>query len=189
MAKINTAYTFYVGLASQADTKLFQANPTLAAGDVKISIDGGAFANITSLPTISPAAGRQVKVALTAAEMNGNFIAVQFVDAAGAEWCDFLYEIETSPDDLTIAGIASAVSVVAPTATENADALLNRDLSLVTVTNSRSPINALRFNRNKFTIDHGTGALTVYEEDDTTVAWTGTITPTASIVTLNIDPA
>lgn len=82
-----------------------------------------------------------------------------------------------------------AMTLTSGERTASADVLLNRDMSAVTVTNSRSPIMAFRFNRNKFTIDHGTGALTVYKEDDTTVAWTGTISPTASIVTLNVDPA
>jgi len=36
-----------------------------------------------------------------------------------------------------------------PTATENADALLNRDMSAVSDTNSRSPLNALRLLRNR----------------------------------------
>lgn len=30
--KKNTAYTFYVSLVSQADTRIFKASPTLAAG-------------------------------------------------------------------------------------------------------------------------------------------------------------
>lgn len=75
-----------------------------------------------------------------------------------------------------------------PTATENADALLNRDMSAVSDTNSRSPLNALRFLRNRWGASGGT--LTVYEEDDTTTAWTGTLSTDASAdpVTGN-DPA
>lgn len=101
--KKNTAYTFYIGLIDQANTKLLKASPTLAAGDVKVSIDGGAFANLTTLPAVTPAAGRAVKVDLSAAEMNGDNIVVQFVDAAGAEWCDAHLNIQTSArqiDDL-----------------------------------------------------------------------------------------
>lgn len=64
-----------------------------------------------------------------------------------------------------------------PTATENADALLNRDMSAVSDTTARSPLNALRAIRNKTVISGGT--LTVYEEDDTTSAWTSAITTTA----------
>lgn len=61
-----------------------------------------------------------------------------------------------------------------PTATQNADALLNRDMSAVSDTNARSPLNALRFLRNKWDIS-GT-ALTVKKEDDATTAWSATVT-------------
>jgi hypothetical protein len=96
--KKNTAYVFFVGLRSQADTKLFQVNPTLAAGDFKVSIDGGALTNLTTLPTVTPAAGRMVKISLSAAEMNGDNITVVAADAAGAEWCDDLFKLQTEID-------------------------------------------------------------------------------------------
>lgn len=94
--KINTEFIFYVSLTSQADGKLFQINPTLAAGDVKVSIDGGAEANPATLPAVTPAGSRRVKVALSAAEMNGDNIQVTFSDAAGAQWCDLTVNIQTS---------------------------------------------------------------------------------------------
>jgi hypothetical protein len=65
-----------------------------------------------------------------------------------------------------------------PTAVENADALLNRDMSAVSDTNARSPLNALRFLRNKWSISGTT--LTVTKEDDSTSAWTGTVTSSES---------
>lgn len=71
----------------------------------------------------------------------------------------------------------AAVSDV-PTATQNADALLNRDMSAVTVTNARSPINAFRFLRNKWTLSGTT--LSVKKEDDTTEAWSATVTTDAA---------
>jgi hypothetical protein len=61
-----------------------------------------------------------------------------------------------------------------PAATENADALLNRDMSAVGDTNDRSPLNALRFLRNKWSLSGTT--LTVTKEDDTAAAWTATVT-------------
>lgn len=64
-----------------------------------------------------------------------------------------------------------------PTATENADALLNRDMSAVSDSNSRSPLNALRFIRNKW--DVAAGTLTVKKEDDSTTAWTATVSTSA----------
>lgn len=75
--------------------------------------------------------------------------------------------------------VGSAISGLSiPTATQNADALLNRDMSAVTVTNSRSPINALRWLRNKWSVSGTT--LTVTAEDDSTSAWTATLTTSAS---------
>ncbi len=65
-----------------------------------------------------------------------------------------------------------------PTATQNADALLNRDMSAVSDTNARTPLNALRFLRNKYSISGTT--LTVTKEDDTTSAWTSALTTNAS---------
>jgi hypothetical protein len=94
-AKRATEFIFYMGLTSQA-TGLLQNNPTLAAGDFKVSIDGGALANLTTLPTVTPAAGRQIKVTLSSAEMTGDNITVQCVDAAGAEWVDQVINIQPS---------------------------------------------------------------------------------------------
>lgn len=72
--------------------------------------------------------------------------------------------------------------------TSIADALLKRDMSVVTGESARSPLNALRFLRNKWSISGTT--LTVTEEDDSTTAWTATITATngADPVTAS-DPA
>lgn len=176
--KKNAAATLFVSLVSQANTKLFQVAPTLAAGDVKVSTDGGAFANLTTLPVVTPASGRAVKVDLSAAEMNGDNIVLQFVDAAGAEWCDLLLNLQTTTrqiDDI-------------PTATDAADALLKRDMAAVTGEAARSPLNALRFLRNKWSV--ATGTLTVTKEDDTTTAWTAVTTGTAGADPITaVDPA
>lgn len=116
--KKNTEYIFYVALRDQSNTKLFKAAPTLATGDAKVSIDGGALANLTTLPTVTPAAGKMVKVTLSASEMNGDNITIVFSDAAGAEWCDLVVNLQTASkqfDDLntttppTAAAIADAV--------------------------------------------------------------------------------
>lgn len=74
--------------------------------------------------------------------------------------------------------LASASYTAPPTATENADALLNRDMSAVSDTNARSPLNALRFLRNKWAVSGTT--LTVRKEDDSTSAWTSTISTDAA---------
>jgi hypothetical protein len=94
--KKNTAFICYVGLVSQANTKILQVSPTLAAGDVKVAIDDGAPNNLATLPVVDTDFTKRVKVALSAAEMNGDRISIVFADAAGAEWCDLIIDIATS---------------------------------------------------------------------------------------------
>ena len=113
--KKNTAFKFYVSLVDQSNTKLTKANPTIAAGDFKVSTDGGAFANLTTLPSANPAAGRAVMIDLATTEMNGDNIVVQCVDAAGAEWCDLIVNIQTSArqiDDLAYPATTGRFMVV-----------------------------------------------------------------------------
>jgi len=98
-----TEFIFYVGLVSQSDTKTFQSNPTIAAGDFKVSKDGGALANLTTLPAVTPASSKLVKVTLSVAEMTADNVTVVGSDAAGAQWCDVIVNIQTSTrqiDDL-----------------------------------------------------------------------------------------
>jgi hypothetical protein len=70
-----------------------------------------------------------------------------------------------------------------PTATQNADELLKRDMSAVTGEASRSVLNSMRFIRNGFSIAGTT--LTVLKEDDATAAYTRdlTVDPTAQPIT------
>lgn len=90
------------------------------------------------------------------------------------------------------AGASVSADIAAlPTATSNADALLNRDMS--TGSDSGSPSvrtvrQALRFLRNKWAISSGT--LTVYKEDDSTSSWTATVTTDGSALPIvTNDPA
>ena len=85
------AYKFYVAMTAQANPKTFLSAPTFASGEVQVSKDGGALANITTLPT---ATGRLVEVNLSATEMTADNVAVQFLDGNG-EWCDLLVAIQT----------------------------------------------------------------------------------------------
>ena len=117
----NAAFVFYINLISQSSRPQFQANPTLAAGDVKVCIDDGAPANMTTLPTVDADHTKRVKVSLSASEMNGDVITILFSDAAGSEWDDVMVEIQTASvliDDL-------------PTATENADSTIRRQMDNV----------------------------------------------------------
>jgi len=70
------------------------------------------------------------------------------------------------------------VHAVSDIAIETSDTLLNRDISTVTDTNSRTLLNAIRFLRNKWSVSGTT--LTVTKEDDTTTAWTATVSTDAA---------
>ncbi len=84
----NQAVTIPVVLRSTADGSML-SNPTIAAGDFKVSIGGAALANLTNLPTVNPAASGSVELVLTAAEMNSDRVIIIWKDqTAPAEWED-----------------------------------------------------------------------------------------------------
>jgi hypothetical protein len=115
--KKNVAYEFDISLVDSADTGAFKAAPTIAAGDFKVSTDNGAFANLATLPVVSPAGSILVKINLSAAEMNGDKINVQCIDAAGDEWDDVLIFI-----DATVANVDDIVRSTTPANTLAVDA-------------------------------------------------------------------
>jgi hypothetical protein len=101
--KKNTEFIFYASVVDQANTKLMKSSPTIAAGDFKVSTDGGALGNLGTLPAVTPAVSVMIKFVVSAAEMNGDNITIVGVDAVGAEWCDIVINIQTSArqvDDL-----------------------------------------------------------------------------------------
>ena len=113
--KKGVEFITYISLEATAGGSLV-ASPTIAAGDFKVSIDGGALANLATLPTNTPAASGMVKITLSTSEMNGDNITVKCVDAAGAEWLPVTINIQTSArqlDDLaypTVSGRSIDVS-------------------------------------------------------------------------------
>jgi hypothetical protein len=91
-----TAYRFTISLYARSDNQIKTA-PTLAAGDVLVSKDNGATANITTLPAETPASSGILQVDLSATEMTADLVTVIFRDAAGAEWNDVAVHIAPSP--------------------------------------------------------------------------------------------
>jgi hypothetical protein len=96
-------------------------------------------------------------------------------------------------DDATLAAIAALnnlssaqVTAAVPTAAQNADALLDRNIAGGS-NGGRDVTSALRGIRNKVSITAGT--LTVTEEDDATPAWTAAVTTTAGNPITAVDPA
>ncbi len=117
------AFSFEIGLTSQADTNIFKTGVTIAAADVLISKDGGATAQIASVPAEIGTSGL-LTVALSATEMNADRVTVLFHDASGAEWQDAVVTIYTAAQTLdTTDGVVDTVktdtaAILADTGTE-----------------------------------------------------------------------
>lgn len=93
----SVAFTTTITLRSASDNISMISNPTIAVGDFQISKDGGVFANLTTLPVVSPAAGVGVTIALSATEMNADRVLITGIDqTATKEWVDFSLTIMTS---------------------------------------------------------------------------------------------
>ncbi|GAG50216.1 unnamed protein product, partial [marine sediment metagenome] len=106
--KTNTAgQQRFVFLFDGTDIK---TTPTIAAGDFQMSIDGGAFNNLATLPSESPAASGQVEVQFSQPETNGGTIAVRWIDQAGADWDDGAATWDT--DTSTFADLATTLAAI-----------------------------------------------------------------------------
>lgn len=90
-------FIFFVPLADMNAAGSYKASPTIASGDFKVSKDGGALANLNTLPSVSPAASIWVMVTLSATEMTADNVSVQAIDQTSPkEWADFAVNIVTS---------------------------------------------------------------------------------------------
>lgn len=135
----------------------------------------------TGLSTLD-AAGMRTAVGLASANLDTQLGAIDdYLDTEVAA-------IKAKTDNLPAA--PAAVGDI-PTAIENADTLLNRDMSVGTDSGSptvRTPRQALRALRNKMSVSGST--LTVTKEDDTTASWTAALTTDAAALPITgIDPA
>lgn len=93
----NEDFIMYITLSDYFDSGSFKSNPTIAAGDFKVSKDGGALTNLTTLPTVTPASSVMVKIELSATEMNADNVTIVAVDQTDPkEWCDFAVNIVTT---------------------------------------------------------------------------------------------
>lgn len=93
----NQDFITYIALENVSAPGNFKANPTIAAGDFQVSKDGGALANLSTLPSVSPASSIWVKITLSATEKNADNVAVQCIDQTSPkEWADFAFCIPTT---------------------------------------------------------------------------------------------
>lgn len=91
--RFGVAATFLVPMIT-AGSDDFNTTWTPAAGDVKISKDGGAFSNITSLPTL---VGSMWAFALSATEQEAKVVTVQIIDSATKAIKDNAFIVNNMP--------------------------------------------------------------------------------------------
>lgn len=93
----NQDFKFAMFLRSYVNPENFLTNPTLAAGDIQVSKDGGSWTNVTTLGSVSPASGMQVLQELSSTEMNADIVSVRFKDqTVPPEWCEEVFSIITT---------------------------------------------------------------------------------------------
>jgi hypothetical protein len=93
----NEDFAIRVSLEDYANPGNFKSSPTIAAGDFKVAVDSTALANLTTLPSVSPASSVLVLVSLSASEMNGDVITIVAIDQTSPkEWADLVISIPTT---------------------------------------------------------------------------------------------
>lgn len=107
LPKKGVGYVFYLGLQNASDPSQFKVNPTIAAGDFKISKDGGAFVNLTNTPIVWPAGSNTVRITLTDTEMNADKVSISGIDVSGMEWIEVLATL-----DIPTGNIEAAVDIL-----------------------------------------------------------------------------
>lgn len=184
--KKNAAYSFDLSLYDVTSNAAFKSSPTIATGDFKVSIDNGALANLATLPTVSPAASIIVNFSLSAAEMNGDKIVIQCIDAAGSEWGDAVVTLNTSTktiDDLNDVSTTEVNTEVVDALSVDTYAEPAQGAPAAT-TSLAAKINYLyKFLRNKTT--QTATVLSIYDDAGTTVDHKTTVSDDGTTATRN----
>jgi len=174
--------------------------PTTAARTLAVDASGRALGDLDTIKTqaVTAAAGVTFPTSIasptnitagtittTTNLTNLPTIPANWVTAAGLA-ADAVAEIQSGLSTLDAAGVRTAVGLASanldtqlgdlPTAVENADALLGRNVAGGS-SSGRLVKEALYALRNKWTVSGGT--YTVYATDDTTTSWTSTATGSA----------
>ncbi len=170
----------------QSDTNNIQTRiPTTLVAGLMECVVGEMSLDVLSADAVSAAAVTKIQAGLaTSTEVGDVPTAAENATAVWAAGTRTLSSFGSLVADVA-AAVWGAVSrtltafafTVAPTAVENADALLGRNLAGGS-NGGRMVKDALRPSRNKVSISGS--AVTVFEEDDTTPAWTGALTTNAS---------
>lgn len=87
----------WVALEDYQNPGNFKSSPTIASGDFQVSKDGGAFANLTTLPSVAPASSEMVQIDLSGTEMTADVVVIRCKDQTSPkEWADLVITINTT---------------------------------------------------------------------------------------------
>lgn len=93
----NEDFIIRIALENYADPGNFKSSATIAAGDFKVDKDGGGLSNLSTLPSVDPAASVLVKITLSATEMNADVVTIVCIDQTSPkEWSDLVISIPTT---------------------------------------------------------------------------------------------
>jgi hypothetical protein len=146
------AFTIRVMLRDFSVPGAWKANPTIAAGDFKVDIDGAGFNNPATLPSVSPASGEAVLITLSTSEMNGDVITVKWIDqTATKEWADGGLCIQT-----TSAALAANVTQWLGTAAATPTVAGVPEVDVTHVAGATTDVSALATNVAAILVDTGT---------------------------------
>lgn len=198
---LGTALTETAGYLAAAFKKFFNiATPASTMDALTLVATASTLTTLPSPPTdwlaaaaVKADAVTKIQNGLSTFAVGGNVVATNMRGTDSA----MLAASYTAPDNADIILIKAktdnlpaspaAVSDI-PTTAQMADKILGRNLAGGSDT-GRTVKDALRTLRNKVSINPATGAITVYAEDDTTPAWTGTVTSTAGFDPITtVDP-
>jgi hypothetical protein len=93
----NEDFQMGIALEDMNNPGQYKSNPTISAGDFKVSKDFDTFNNLTSLPDVAPASGVQVRIQLSNTEMNADVVSIWAHDQTDPpEWADWFLTIPTT---------------------------------------------------------------------------------------------
>jgi len=201
--KQSTAITVKFGpFLDDTDGKTAETGLTISQADIRLSKNGGDIAqsNNSAGATHDELGYYDVPLDTTDTGTLGTLRVAVHESGALPVWQDFMivpanvWDSLFGADKLAVdveeigADMITAAAIAADAGAEIADALLDRNMGTGSDSGGRTVRNALRVLRNKVTCT--AGAITVYKENDTTEAWTGTVTGDAAAnPVVEVDPA
>lgn len=127
----NRTFTITFAAIDDAARPARKTGLTFSAGDTKISIDGGSFANTTNNPAEIATASGRYSLVLTAAEMDADNIHI-FVEKTGMDPVDYYLQTDGQPSGVVVTDGANTSATFETDLSESTDDYWKDALLLMT---------------------------------------------------------